>query len=948
METRLHFHRSTFTLVLVAAASLSSLAPHARGEDRAAPSPKSAAQAGVVESSAAAARVPALPLSPPALLVPYESLPGAFASGDARVLIPLSEYQTNRNQPAVEPAGPAYVLDSIDYKGRVVDSRFELTAVVRATVRRRNGAVVPLFSAHEVALTAARMAGESGTQAPLVIEDNDYAVVLQEPGFHEIVLTGFVRSTFADDVYSAPLIIPRAGLSRFELFFAGDGVLPLLDSLCYPVADHGAAGTTVTGLLSGRDAWLVQWKTRGADVPAVIAATAAETLSVDNDAFLLARFNAALTTSARFPPDMKILLPRGWEFRSAHGVKLDGWRVEPTSGTLAVVLQIPPGSDQARMEIVVRKPLDLAAASETVPVFEIPGVQRLEGFLFIEEPDFMKVHIKKTESIEPVPLARYPAEFAPAGRGQTFRYDATPFSAAFSLERIAPAFWAELATRVTVGDTLAETATQIRVVLTQSALGSVDLLVPRAATVSSVTGEPVRRWVELPDDVPGAAPDAARRLRVEFGKLVRKEAVFQVNLETPYAEAGLDAPEIRVVDAERERGFIGVVAAANVEIHPRDPRNLISIDPTELAPFITGEALRPSLAAFRYLGHPWSVHLDVTKHADVAVVATVIDAAAAFVAVSENGRLLTDLHLKVKNTVGQRLALDLPEDAELWSCTVAGIPVKAARDDKGRLLLPLIRLTDARKDSAFPIRVVYLLHSSKDALSAPAIPMPRFDVPVNAFVVTLQSAPGWTLDKIDGPFSIRDEEDANRLLGGSTSADLTQNIAASQPALSSSQSQACVDWFGEKLVGFRATDLTEEEIAKIDGALSTYMLENNATKASVDDLVGKRDGYISRELADRAKGEAPRGGPVGVLPLKIDLPPAGRRYVGLTTLLVPRADGLTDSMLFNATLQAAKSYSASRDKIVPVLTARAAVIALIALVGVLLAIRWRQRRRRQA
>jgi hypothetical protein len=69
--------------------------------------------------------------------------------------------------------------------------------------------------------------------------------------------------------------------------------------------------------------------------------------------------------------------------------------------------------------------------------------------------------------------------------------------------------------------------------------------------------------------------------------------------------------------------------------------------------------------------------------------------------VSEDGQMMTEMSLAVRNNARQYLEIALPEGAQVWSVFVAGQPVRPSRRD-GKLLLPMERSSG---DATVPVEV---------------------------------------------------------------------------------------------------------------------------------------------------------------------------------------------------------------------------------------------------
>ena len=266
--------------------------------------------------------------------------------------------------------------------------------------------------------------------------------------------------------------------------------------------------------------------------------------------------------------------------------------------------------------------------------------------------------------------------------------------------------YAETRTLVLVGEgilTCRETAT---VSILHSGVRDVDFTVPKGISVLDVTGTDVLNWNVNKDG----------KLNVRFSHEVTGSRVvsivYELAIPTPKesdkGKSTCTAPVLSLVGAVREKGYVGVVAQANVEISVGPKAKVTTVDVRQLPADILRMTTQPVLLGFRYIGGGQEVPLIVQKHADVKVLLTIVDTASATVMQTQDGPRIVQMLYSVRNSRNQFLRVTLPsKDAEIWSVTVAGKSVRPARDAAGQVLIPLVR-SDAQHLSAFPVELVYV------------------------------------------------------------------------------------------------------------------------------------------------------------------------------------------------------------------------------------------------
>jgi hypothetical protein len=271
-------------------------------------------------------------------------------------------------------------------------------------------------------------------------------------------------------------------------------------------------------------------------------------------------------------------------------------------------------------------------------------------------------------------------------------------------EKVPTKLYSETRTLVSVADGLILGSAQITFSILHTPTRQLDMTVPAGVSVLEVTGRQVRDWRVN-----------AGKLTVQLEKEVIGTYLVDVKYEIPQAAAGgkVAIPVITGAGVEREKGHIAVVALSNVEIKSDQVSGAHPMDVKDLPPEIAGMTSQPILLAFRYVDPKFEVGLQISKHADVDVLLTVLDRAQFTVMQTFDGKRITRAVYNVRNSRNQFLRLQMPDGAEIWSASVAGRATQPAKDTEKRIILPLVRSEGTGGMSAFPVELVYAEEGTK-------------------------------------------------------------------------------------------------------------------------------------------------------------------------------------------------------------------------------------------
>jgi len=254
---------------------------------------------------------------------------------------------------------------------------------------------------------------------------------------------------------------------------------------------------------------------------------------------------------------------------------------------------------------------------------------------------------------------------------------------------------------VGLGEDSTQLNAEVQVEVVQGVADEVRVQLPEQLTVNQVSGAMVADW-----DVAG------NELKVVFIEPVQSSVRFTLNGELRIPRSGkLSIPLVRLPNAERETGGVGVEVLGAGEIKQRDPNGLEDAEASELGQLISNRQ-SPSLIAFRFQpGNGKSTRtlsLDVARYTPQAVLTANIEEAEYNTLIAADGKILVQSRFAVRNNQRNFLKLTLPATGVLWSASVAGRPIRPGRAPDGSYLLPLEKTRSGEEAPAFVVEVSYI------------------------------------------------------------------------------------------------------------------------------------------------------------------------------------------------------------------------------------------------
>jgi len=297
---------------------------------------------------------------------------------------------------------------------------------------------------------------------------------------------------------------------------------------------------------------------------------------------------------------------------------------------------------------------------------------------------------------------------------------------------------------VGLGEDATQVNAEVQVEVMQGLANEVRVQLPEQLTVNQVSGAMVADW-----DV------ANHELKVLFIEPVQKTARFTLNGELRLPRDGkLDIPLIRLPNAERETGGVGVEVLGAGEIKARRPSGMEDAEAGELGTLISNRQ-SPSLIAFRLQPadgkSPRTLSLDVQRYTPQAVLAANIEEAEYNTLIAADGKILVQSRFAVRNNQRNFLKLTLPPSAVLWSASVAGRPIRPGRAPDGSLLLPLEKTRSGEEAPAFVVEVSYLDRAASWADKGHArVSLVAVDLPISKSHLVLHHPPLFRVTPVPG------------------------------------------------------------------------------------------------------------------------------------------------------------------------------------------------------
>jgi hypothetical protein len=319
--------------------------------------------------------------------------------------------------------------------------------------------------------------------------------------------------------------------------------------------------------------------------------------------------------------------------------------------------------------------------------------------------------------------------------------DATPWSLTLAAESVDPWVRAEVVHEFRLDPAemgLVEGRTRIRYDIQNAPVKEFRLRVPAVYRNVDISGPNIRRrdqegdtWrVELQSRTAGSVT-----LNVAWDR--------ELDVGQP-----LDLTGITTLATERETGAVLLFAPAPLQVAEASTAgDVVRTDERDL-PAWYGARGESAALIWRYLRPGWALTAGVQRYRDAEVLNVLIDRADFATVVAEDGQVMTEVKLTVRNTARQYLELALPVEATLWSAFVDGEAVRPSlRGD--RLLVPLV--SGVARGEENRVNLMYVSGTRfPPRRGIVALETPAFDAPVKNASWELYLPPDYAYARFGG------------------------------------------------------------------------------------------------------------------------------------------------------------------------------------------------------
>jgi len=435
--------------------------------------------------------------------------------------------------------------------------------------------------------------------------------------------------------------------------------------------------------------------------------------------------------------NLKINLPKELRIVELNGLDIDDWKRSGDELNVTLSHRIEKAySLNIETEILLEK----LEKEFTVPALRLLEVKKEQGYLAIKSDPALRINtdVKSLNRMVEIDIKELPGAMAQFAPTLAYKYFETPWTLKLNIEKVKPTVMAETFQLISIGEAVVHSGITVRYQILYAAIGQFKVVLPKDAMNIDIRGDNIKhKGEEVTDEgrvwtVSLHAPVLnIYNLYISSQSEMKKDATGKFE---PLAYRG-----IKVLDVERETGYLTFAARPDMELAPPEIEFLTAIDEREIPQDYKVGIDIPILLSYRYLKHPYKLTLKISQNEFSKVLVATIDAAKLSSTIGENGQIITDLTCQIRNTKEQYLRVGFPTEIEIYHVRVAGRNVSCfTAVEKGQpvTLVPIAQ--ESKTDAPFYVNIRYA--SKMGELSATGmlnLKCPQVNIPIMRL--------GWTV-----------------------------------------------------------------------------------------------------------------------------------------------------------------------------------------------------------
>jgi hypothetical protein len=479
-----------------------------------------------------------------------------------------------------------------------------------------------------------------------------------------------------------------------------------------------------------------------------------DTLSLGEDRMVLAsEATVNITRAGIFR--LSFVIPTGFDVESISGAALSHWTESKVAAGRLITLNLKGKTEgQQQFAISLAGPGIKATNNWPVPQLAFREASKQRGTLVIAPEQGMRLQVSASEGLTQLD----PQKSGIRQKGVlAFNILQTPWTLALGIEQVDPWIQVTSLQHATVTEAQVKVLANLQYQIENTGLKALHVFIPTNAESVRFTGDQVADFLK----VPNVFTNGLQQWEIKLHRRIIGAYALQVTYQTISSEQASETllRGILAAGVNLQRGFVTIQSGGRLQVIIDNVPSSLQPAEWQSIPRTLQRDLQAASANFAYrLVEPsFQLVLKLQRHDAAKLLPARVNNISFTSVISDDGVMLTQVHLEMVPGDKRLLNLTLPKDAQFWFAFVNQNGVWPWREAE-KILIPLEQ--QSRGGTVIPVEFFFscrIGEANRRSLDLELF-APKFDLPLENLTWRVSLSEKWTIKHWSGSLQLAQEE----------------------------------------------------------------------------------------------------------------------------------------------------------------------------------------------
>lgn len=482
-----------------------------------------------------------------------------------------------------------------------------------------------------------------------------------------------------------------------------------------------------------------------------------DTLSLGEDRTVLASTAAVEITRAGIFK-LSFIMPPGFDVESISGPALSHWTESRAGADRVITLHLTGKTEgQQQFALSLAGPGVKATNNWSVPQLVLREAGKQRGTLLVVPEQGLRLQVASSDGLTQLD----PQKSGIKQKGVlAFRVLQTPRSLALNIEQVDP--WIQVASlqHATITEAQVKVAANLQYQIENTGLKAFRVFLPTNAEAVRFQGDQVADFIALPGTT---TTNGLQAWQIRLHRRVIGPYLLQASFQIPLPEKSSEfvLRGVQAADVNLQRGFVNIQSGGRLQVRIDSTPEALQPAEWQSIPRTLQQGLPANAAnyCYRLVESSFELPLKLERHDAARLLEAHVNSITFNSVISDDGVMLTQVHLDLLPGDKRLLNLTLPKNASFWFAFVNQNGVWPWRE-QDRILVPLEQ--QSHGDKPVPVELFYSCQvgSMERRYLDLELLAPKFDLPLENITWRVSLNDKWNVKHWSGSLQLQEQSES--------------------------------------------------------------------------------------------------------------------------------------------------------------------------------------------